>query len=322
LENLNIELDDLRIPVYLDQQMVFDLLAILDNGLSKVCTINTSVTEKNTDGFKKSGSLSLSNPLLLFRIIGSFNAELNKNKELAAQNNNSTEKVHTSSSLFSNLRHMLKKKGYVHTIKTQSDIRDLKCGDFVEFRSDNLNINPMIDYFSRINEAIKLASLFTEESDQTIKQNNQNQNTQKDRTIEQNDQNQNTQKDINSFQIIDELLDDLMKSNTTEIIGKVLDDHQVSVDLSCKSNSFINNDKYIVANGEFCIFGKVTNALISKRYKIDLLRKTSFRSFDEKFIEGLINSLDENKVPELNTPKVITKIEAPAIQVLPIAIFI
>lgn len=307
MENLNIERDDLRIPVYLDQQMVFDLLAILDNGLSKVCTINTSVTEKNIDGSKKSGSLNLSNPLLLFRIIGSFNAELHKNKESAAQNNYSTEKVHTSSSLFSNLRHMLKKKGYVHTIKTQSDIRDLKCGDFVEFRSDNLNINPMIDYFSRINEAIKLASIFTEESDQTIKQNNQN---------------QNTQKDVNSFQIIDELLDDLMKSKTTEIIGKVLDDNQVSVDLSCKSDSFINNDKYIVANGEFCIFGKVTNALISKRYKIDLIRKTSFRSFDEKFIEGFINSLDENKVPELNTPKVITKIEAPAIQVLPIAIFI
>ncbi len=66
--------------------MVFDLLAILDNGLSKVCTINTSVTEKNTDGSKKSGSLSLSNPLLLFRIIGSFNAEINKNKELVKNN--------------------------------------------------------------------------------------------------------------------------------------------------------------------------------------------------------------------------------------------
>ncbi len=265
------------------------MLAIINNGLSQVRTINTTVTEIDKNSSKKGGNFGFRDALSLFGMTGSLNAEINKNKDVTNQSNNSTEKAHTPSSLFSNLRRVLKDKGYIHTIKIQSDIRDLKCGKFVEFRSRNLNINPFIDYFSRINETSKLASVFTQESDQIT---------------------------------LDELLNDFKKLNTTEIIGKVLDDNQVNAVLSCKSDCFINNDKDTLTNGEFCVFGKVTNILVSKRDKIDLLQKTSFRSLDENFIKTITNAFDENGASGIDMPKVTTKIEAPAIQVLPIAIFI
>jgi len=307
MQNINIDQADLCVPVYLDEQRVFDLLAIVDNGLSKVYTISTSNSDKDMNSSKKGGSLSLSNPFSLIGIGASFTGESNKNKEISNQNNSFTEKVHTPTSLFSKLRHILKDKEYVRIIKTQSDIRNLKCGEFVEFRSNDLKDNPIIDYFIRAREVTKLSSTFIGRDDQNIVQDNQSQSTQNNDKI---------------LKTIDEVLNDLMKSNTAEIIGKVSDDHDVSVDLSCKSGCFINNDKDILTNGEFCVFGKVTNVLLSKRYKIDLLQKTSFRSLDENIIEQITNAFNNNTVPDVKIPKVATKIEAPAIQVLPIAIFI
>lgn len=307
LQNLDIDPADLCVPIYLDEQRVFDLLAIVDNGLSKVSTINTSTSDKDTNDSKKNVTLSLSNPFSLIGIGASFTGESNKGKEINNQNSSSTEKIHTPTSLFSKLRHILKDKGYVSIIKTQSDIRNLKCGEFVEFRSNDLKNNPLIDYFIRIRELIKLSSTFIGEPNQNIVQDNQTQSTVSNNEI---------------LRIIDEVLNDLMKSNTTEIIGKVSDDHDVNVDLSCKSDCFINNDKDILTNGEFCILGKVTNVLIGKRYKIDLLQKTSFRSLDENVIEKITDAFNNTQVKDINIPKVSTKIEAPAIQILPIAIFI
>lgn len=300
MQNINIDQADLCVPVYLDEQRVFDLLAIADNGLSKVTTINTSTSDKDATDSKKGVSLSLSNPFSLIGIGASFTGESNKNKEINSQNNSSTEKIHTPTSLFSKLRRILIDKGYVSIIKTQSDIRNLKCGDFVEFRSNDLKENPIFDYFIRAREVTRLSSILVGESDQ----------------------NQNTPNNDEIAKTIDNVLNDLMKPNTSEIIGKISDDRDVSVDLSCKSDCFINNDKDILTNGEFCVFGKVTNILISKRYKIDLLQKTSFRSLGENYIETITTAFDKTQIPELNIPKVITKIEAPAIQVLPIAIFI
>lgn len=114
-----------------------------------------------------------------------------------------------------------------------------------------------------------------------------------------------------------------MNSNSTEIIGKTLDEPQINVDLSAKANCFVDNDTSLVMNGEFYVFGKVTQIIPSNsEYTINLLQKTNLRSFGEDVINLFTKAFSEAPNDILVFPEVITEIKGPAIQVLPIAIFI
>jgi hypothetical protein len=321
---------DLCVPIYLDQQIVFDLLAMLDNGFSQVNTVNTSITGTKTDDSKKGASLSGS----AFNL---FNFSINRDKcetNSAIDNEQQTmTKTHTTSSMFSILRRTLRYKKFISPMDTMDDINNLKCGDFVEFRS-KLTPNPLMDSFNRMREVSKLCIKYSEgvtkkkteerrvespqEKDQNRRKNKQNvPNNQTDVATQEN------QNDVSLFQWIYELSDDLLNSNSTEIIGNIFDQPQVKVDLSAKVNCFVNQDTSIVMNGEFSVFGKVTQVIsCDSKDTIDLLQKTTLKSFGEEVINMFTDAF--SKVPNnaIIFPEITTKIKGPAIQILPIAIFI
>ena len=117
---------DLCVPVYLDPQIVFDLLAMLENGFSQISTVNTSIKESKENNSKMCGSLNTA-----LSLIGvSLDGEINKSKEKEDSETQTSEKIHTPSSLFSKLRLKLYDKGLVHTITTIDEMSGLKCGDF------------------------------------------------------------------------------------------------------------------------------------------------------------------------------------------------
>lgn len=76
-------------------------------------------------------------------------------------------------------------------------------------------------------------------------------------------------------------------------------------------------------NSEFYVFGKVTKLISSTSDDtINLLEKTTFRSLGEEFIKKFTDIFSELPDEIMAIPEVRTKIKGPAIQVLPIAIFI
>lgn len=70
------------------------------------------------------------------------------------------------------------------------------------------------------------------------------------------------------------------------------------------------------------MLGKVSRFLGSDSDEsINLLRKTSLNMMDDQAIEDLTLALNQTNQHGVNIPRIVTKIEAPVIQVLPIAIF-
>lgn len=145
MENFINDPIDLCVPIYLDQQVVFDLLAMFENGFSQVTSVNTSTKDTKTNSSK--GGISFSDPLSFFGISAFVEAkkEGSEEKELI----HSEERIHTPSSLFSKLRRTLREKEFISSMNTNYEFTSLKCGDFVEFRS-NLMTNPLIDSLVRM----------------------------------------------------------------------------------------------------------------------------------------------------------------------------
>jgi hypothetical protein len=306
----------------------------LEDGFSKVSSVSTSAAETKANNSTISGSLS-SAALSLFNI--SLDGKVDKTSEKGTSIQDSKEKIHTPTSLFSKLRLMLHEMELVYTIKNVSELSDLKCGDFVEFRSNLIN-NPLINALSSTKELLIMSfkyshnninNIDSSQTDQNKKINvqntrkkNKNNQTIQSETITENGEVNKAQENELMLKLLGELLDDLTKSNSTEIVGKILEDPRINVDLSSKTNCFIDNDISLVMNGEFYVFGKVTQ-VIPHNYQntINLLQKTTFRLLGEEVIKPFIDSF--NDVPSaIVLPKIVTKIESPAIQVLPIAIFI
>lgn len=293
---------DLCVPIYLDEQIVFDLLAMLEDGFSNINTVSTSTTVGKSD-ISKMG-VSFGKVVSLVPIAFSGNKEKTTNNEDKIET--WKEKTHTPSSMFSILRLKLSGENLVKKVTTIDDIIYIKCGDIVEFRA-NLTNNSLIDNLNRVKELLKLARKFEEKNKaQTGKKQAKN----------------NSALDIDEQ--INTLLEDVMKSNSTEIIGEVSDESRIKVDLSSKNDCFVDNDISLVMNGEFYVFGKVTKVIQpGSEETINLLRKTTFRSLGKEMLTK-ITEVFENIPPEsgIDLPRIRTTLEGPVIQVLPIAIFI
>lgn len=77
-------------------------------------------------------------------------------------------------------------------------------------------------------------------------------------------------------------------------------------------------------DGEYTVFGKATKVVRTQNEgDINLLRKTTFgRIKDPAIFESLGNILEEVRNSGFDMPEMETRIKGPALQVIPIAIFI
>jgi hypothetical protein len=125
--------NDLPLPIYLDYQTVFDILAVLDDGLSQFQEIRTvySDEELNEKGIKARAGGRVPLGFLSMEAGAGFNN--NKNKTNSNTQEVSGRKVHTSVSLFARMRDILYANGFV---KDKLDFNTLKPKTFVEFQAN------------------------------------------------------------------------------------------------------------------------------------------------------------------------------------------
>ena len=124
---------DLCVPIYLNQKIVFDVLAMLEDGFSQLSTIRTSATDTEAQRSGYGGSIGASNVFALFGI--SFKGDRSKEKGTQDQQEATVEKVHTPASLFSKLRSLLDTRSLIDRVDSLEDIEQLSSGSFVEFRA-------------------------------------------------------------------------------------------------------------------------------------------------------------------------------------------
>ncbi len=155
------EPDELIITVYLNQRVVFDLIAMLQDGMSTVTRISSSESNKGTDTQRYGAAFGLSQVLSsLLKIDVSGDRTKTKDDTSGVQKNE--ERVHTPSSLFQKLRSILMSQNKIVIVDADYEP---KAGDIVEF-SASLKRNPLVQVMDTFSQIFDIALAF---SDQPLK---------------------------------------------------------------------------------------------------------------------------------------------------------
>ena len=117
---------NLDVPIYLNQKIVFDLLASINNGLDQVTKLKTS---SNVDAGISGGLETELGNKNIFTLLG---VNLKGKLEGGKNQEQEQEKVHTPASLFNCLKSELFKQRMVKKVNTEKEFKDLQSGDFVE----------------------------------------------------------------------------------------------------------------------------------------------------------------------------------------------
>ena len=294
----NVNKNGLIIPVYINEKIVLDMLAIMEDGFSTVSQVNyTEHIEKNSS--KKleaaaSTSATILSKLLKIDVSGEISQIGNDGKDT----NVVKEKVHTNVSLLSKFRNFLIDK---KILKSELDFSKIEVGDFIEVDGE-LQKNPLINYMDIFVDIFRLADIFTEEPQLGNKNQAKNQKQQDSKIVKQ----------IKSFS------DELKHSGTIDFI---LSDEKGSVVLSAQEQYLENDNISEILGGHFKVLGKVIFICKDENEYIDLLRKTTLSVLSEEMLEEMFSGLKNSDTEQFNLPELVTKIKGPAAIVIPVAIY-
>ena len=288
----DIKSDRLIIPVYINEKIVLDMLAIIEEGFSMVSQINyTEHTENNSvqkADAEISTSTTLLSKLLKIDVSGGLSHEGNR-----GQNENIIkEKVHTNVSLLSKFRSFLVEQ---KILKSDLDFSKMQVGDFIEVEGE-LQKNPIINYMDSFIDLFRMVDIFTEQP-QTKKS-----KPREDETVTQ----------IKSF------AEELKHSGTIDFI---LSDEKGTTVLSVQEQYLANDNISEIIGGHFKVLGKVISICKEDTENIDLLRKTSLTILQEDLLNDMFSGFKTEDMKQFNLPELKTKIISPAVIVIPIAIY-
>lgn len=291
-------MEKLIVPVYLNQKFVFDLLAMLQGGISTVTLVTEASKNTKSNGEKISTGFGLSEAFsTLLKIDLSGTRDKSSGKEEASTL--SQERVHTPASLFFQLRNILIDKKYL----IENKGKELpKAGDFVEFEGC-LKRNPIVETIDSLAEMMDMAEMFSEKS---IPQKGKSNNISENKKIKQ--------------QMA--LFSDALKAGSTiDLTTKSLQAGYTAV--VTVETGFLNDPLMSdLVDGQFKVIGKVIRSVEDSKESISLIRKTALSKMPANIMRdafGHLNALGSEQgfgIPELKL-----QIEGPAIQILPIAIY-
>ncbi len=151
------------LPVYLDYRVVFDVLAILEDGLSQFQEVKTvySDSSEKTNEVNAKAEAKGKIPLGFLSMGGSGGYEHGYTKGTKNTQEVSDRKIHTSVSLFAKMRSLLQTRSLVKT-----DLADAEVGDFIEFQSEFQKLE-IVRVMDTMTQAIELGNKFSDQGKKT-----------------------------------------------------------------------------------------------------------------------------------------------------------
>ncbi len=275
------DVNQLMIPVYINEKIVLDMLAIIEDGFSTVSQVSYSDHKENSNAQKIEAEVSTSASILSKLLKIDLKGELSHSGNCGETENTTKEKVHTNVSLLSKFRAFLTD---ANILKSGFDISNMKIGDFIEVEGE-LQKNPLINCMDIFVDVLRMADIFAEKPQLNAKTQAKAQKQQQDETM----------KKIKSF------ASELKHSGTVDFI---LSDSAGTVVLSAQEQYLSNDNISEILGGHFKVLGKVIAICADKTESIDLLRKTT------------LSILPHDLLAELKT-----EISGPAVIVIPVAIY-
>ncbi len=321
----------LGIPIYLDTNTLLDLLASMEDGFSYASTIETRENESKTSGSSKEGNFGINFYTILK--LGFKGSASNKNTDLKDKKK-TDERFHTYGSLMNRLIQNLHEKQMIKAINDDQSWDYINESDFIELQGKFIP-NPIVNSLTKLNNLLDLLIRFSEQKLIPPFDNLDNppipenvpipEGLSKKQFINQvkKDIRKNAENQLKQNKSIKEMLDGITNDLGNEdyqkyvIELKNLPDHKI---LAYLFNEFIRDRAGAeLPYGEFRILGKVVRKL--KPYEsIDLLEGTTV-GLSNEIIDGLKSPLSEMS-GQFRIPEIFTTVNFPAIQIIPIAVFV
>lgn len=290
--------DRLIVPVYINEKIVLDMLAIMEDGFSMVSQVNYSDHKESSANQKIEASASTSATILSKLLKINISGELSHAGSQEEGTNISKEKVHTNVSLLSKFRSFLLRE---KILKSEFDVAQMQIGDFIEVEGE-LQKNPLINYLDIFVDVFRLADIFTDKPQVGGKTQAKTQKQQENETVRQ----------IKSF------AGELKHSGTIDFI---LSDAKGTVVLSAQEQYLANDNVSELLGGRFKVLGKVIAICRDETESINLLRKTTLSILPEAMLSEMFSGLQTEEAAQFNLPAFVTEIAGPAIIVIPVAIY-
>ena len=292
------DVNQLMIPVYINEKIVLDMLAIIEDGFSTVSQVSYSDHKENSNAQKIEAEVSTSASILSKLLKIDLKGELSHSGNCGETENTTKEKVHTNVSLLSKFRAFLTD---ANILKPGFDISNMKIGDFIEVEGE-LQKNPLINCIDIFVDVLRMADIFAEKPQLNAKTQAKAQKQQQDETM----------KKIKSF------ASELKHSGTVDFI---LSDSAGTVVLSAQEQYLSNDNISEILGGHFKVLGKVIAICADKTESIDLLRKTTLSILPHDLLADMFLCLQNEDMKQYNFPELKTEISGPAVIVIPVAIY-
>ena len=292
------DVNQLMIPVYINEKIVLDMLAIIEDGFSTVSQVSYSDHKENSNAQKIEAEVSTSASILSKLLKIDLKGELSHSGNCGETENTTKEKVHTNVSLLSKFRAFLTD---ANILKSGFDISNMKIGDFIEVEGE-LQKNPLINCMDIFVDMLRMADIFAEKPQLNAKTQAKAQKQQQDETM----------KKIKSF------ASELKHSGTVDFI---LSDSAGTVVLSAQEQYLSNDNISEILGGHFKVLGKVIAICADKTESIDLLRKTTLSILPHDLLADMFLCLQNEDMKQYNLPELKTEISGPAVIVIPVSIY-
>ena len=281
--------ENLTIPVYLDEQIVMDLIATIDDGFSEFYTIETTKnkgigTEVNANGQGK--------VLKLFKA----KMDLSHSRENTNGTKKQESKVQTVVSMFHNLKQYLNQNGFI-----EKNNKEFKNGDFIELQGE-FSINPLIDLLNTFSNFFEMSGVINKAAN-TSKAKNKRTEALKDVQIE------SQIKGLIKVFETDGKIDVICHSGDKTFI------------IPSKKEFFTDGKGDVIRTGNFRMLGKIVK-ICSEKENISLLRDTKIGKIKSSILDTAIESFNDPEIKNVvDFEPVVTNYDN-AILVYPIAIYI
>lgn len=287
---------DLIVPIYLNRQIVFDLVAMRKGGITFVESVN-AIQSKNVSA-EAGASVQITSDTLLANLFKIGVKGQGKMKgESGSANSETSEKIHTPASLCYQLRGELVDDGQLRALNM-----DCQVGDFVEFET-KLQQNPLTSALEEVVAFLDFFDLFSEDSAQRKKAPNQSGEKARMKKIQER---------------VTGLLSMLDGSKSKDILA--VSGCGLNSILSIDPDNLVSLNIADIADGRFSVFGKVIRKLEGDNDAVDLLRKTGLRGSPDR-VEKLVEAINKLGESVFSWQRIIHKIKGPGFHIMPIAIY-
>jgi len=305
---------NLIVPIYIDTNALLDLLASIEGGFSlveKVTSRTSVVSEKDKSATAEAGTeFGVPNVLSLLKVKLGGSLSSKKGKESGEEIE--TERFHIYGSLLHRLREYLYEEKLVRVLDAEEQTWDtIEASDFIEIKGI-VRPNPLVDSFSRIDRLIGIMQLVT----------GLNFGSSGKQTGSSKGKVQSDKKQMNQMrQFMKGIISDIDKDNVRTFVVDIQSPENYRAVALIYTDYLRDQTMTEIEHKEYRLLGKVVRKIEEDSGEsIDLLRGTGLGGIDRDMIGTLFSAF--NQIDNMDLPEVKPDVFGPALEIVPIAIFV